>query len=80
MTSAGPGAAVVAFLVAAVAMAVLAFAAAALVALGQERLAQRVTEAAPAMKRWAGWLLVVVGAWLVATGVFARSFARLFPV
>jgi hypothetical protein len=70
----------VAFVVAALAIVVLAFASALTVALAQERLAGRLETAAPAMKRWGGWVLVVVGTWFVALGVFADLFARLFPV
>lgn len=80
MTTAGPLAAVVAFLVAGGAITVLAFGAGSLVALGQESVAQRVAAAAPTMKRWGGAVLVIVGLWLAATGVFAQAFARLFPV
>ena len=35
---------------------------------------------APTVKRWGGIVLVVLGAWFVALGVFAHAFARLFPV
>lgn len=80
MTTAGVGAAVVAFLVAGAAMTLLAFGAAALVAVGQEGVAGRVARAAPVMKQWAGWVLVLVGVWLMATSLFAGWFARLFPV
>lgn len=80
MTTAGPTAAVVTFLVAGGAITVLAFAGASLVALGQESVAQRVAAAAPTMKRWGGAVLVIVGLWLAATGIFAESFAGLFSV
>jgi hypothetical protein len=71
---------VAAFVVAALAVVVLAFASALTVALAQERLAGRLEAAGPAMKRWGGWVLVVVGTWFVALGVLAEFFARLFPV
>lgn len=59
---------------------VLVFAAALAVGLAQERVAESLQAAGPTMKRWGGWVLVVVGAWFVALGVFANAFARLFPV
>ncbi len=49
-------------------------------ALAQERLGGRLEAAGPTMKRWGGWILVLVGTWFVALGVFADFFARVFPV
>ncbi len=69
-----------AFVVAAGALVVLAFAAAVTVAVAQERVATRLMAAAPAMKRWGGFVLVVVGLWFVALGLFAETFAEVFPV
>jgi hypothetical protein len=58
----------------------LAFGAAITVAVAQERVADRLTAAAPSMKRWGGVVLVVVGLWFVALGVFADTFGQVFPV
>lgn len=69
-----------AFATAAAVIVVLAFAAAMVVAAAQERVAGGLAAAGPAMKRWGGWVLVLVGAWFVALGVFAGPFARVFPV
>jgi TRAP-type C4-dicarboxylate transport system permease large subunit len=69
-----------AFVVAAVVLVVLAFAAAVAVAVAQERVATRLTAAAPTMKRWGGVVLMVVGLWFVALGLFAETFAEVFPV
>jgi TRAP-type C4-dicarboxylate transport system permease large subunit len=66
--------------VAAGVLVVLAFAAAVTVAVAQERVAGRLTAAAPSMKRWGGVVLVVVGLWFVALGLFAQTFADVFPV
>jgi uncharacterized protein YgbK (DUF1537 family) len=71
---------VTAFAVAGLAIVLLASASALTVALAQERVGGRLEAAAPAMKRWGGWILVVVGTWFVALGVFADFFARVFPV
>lgn len=70
----------IAFAVAAGAIILLAFGSAFGVAAAQERFAERLNSAAPTMKRWGGIVLVVVGAWFVALGVFADAFARVFPV
>jgi fatty acid desaturase len=58
----------------------LAFGAALFVALAQERVTERIGASAPAVKRWGGFILVIVGLWLVTLGVFADFFARVFPV
>ena len=70
----------IAFAVAAGAIILLAFASAFGVAAAQERFAERLQSAAPTMKRWGGIVLVLVGAWFVALGVFAETFAGVFPV
>jgi cytochrome c biogenesis protein CcdA len=58
----------------------LAFGAAITVAVAQEGVADRLRAAAPSMKRWGGVVLVVVGLWFVALGVFADTFGQVFPV
>ena len=32
------------------------------------------------VKRWGGWILIVVGAWLLILAVFAEFFTGIFPV
>ncbi|MBI2843910.1 MAG: hypothetical protein HYX78_10965 [Armatimonadetes bacterium] len=32
------------------------------------------------VKRWGGWILLIVGIWLIILAAFARFFARIFPV
>lgn len=76
----GFAAALLAFLVAAVVIVVLLFAAAASVASAQERTVQRLEASAPAIKRWGGAVLIVVGVWFILLAVFADVFARVFPV
>jgi hypothetical protein len=56
------------------------FALALAIALAQERTVQSIQSRAPAVKRWGGRILLLVGAWFVALGVFAGFFADLFPV
>ena len=56
------------------------FALAVLVATAQQATVEAVQAGAPAVKRWGGRILLVVGAWLIALAVFAGFFARVFPV
>jgi cytochrome c biogenesis protein CcdA len=56
------------------------FALALLLAAAQERTAEALRAGAPAIKRWGGRVLVLVGAWLVALGVFADFFSDVFSV
>ena len=56
------------------------FALALAIALAQERTVKSIQARTPAVKRWGGRILVLVGAWFVALGVFAGFFADLFPV
>jgi cytochrome c biogenesis protein CcdA len=58
----------------------LAFGAALSVALAKERETERIGTNAPAIKKWGGYILLIVGVWLVALGVFADFFARVFSV
>lgn len=41
---------------------------------------ERIKVGAPSVKRWGGYVLVLVGAWFIALGIFADFFARVFPV
>ncbi len=69
-----------AFLVAASALVVLMFALALMLAAAQERTAEALRAGAPAVKRWGGRILVLVGIWFVILGVFADEFAGVFSV
>ncbi|MGH3442911.1 MAG: hypothetical protein ACRDUY_12900 [Nitriliruptorales bacterium] len=80
LTAGGFAVAFFAFGVAAAVLVVLLFAASLGVAVAQEAVVQRVRAAGPTVKRWGGWVLVVIGTWFVALGVFADTFARIFPV
>jgi hypothetical protein len=56
------------------------FALAFAIALAQERTVESIQARTPAVKRWGGRILLLIGVWLVALGVFAGFFADLFPV
>ena len=58
----------------------LLFAASFLVVGARETTLGRVRASAPAIKRWGGYVLIVVGAWFAALGIWAEAFANLFPV
>ncbi len=68
------------FAVTAAVLVLLLFGAALGVAVAQERLVERVQASAPTIKRWGGLVLLAVGAWFIALGIFATTFAGLFPV
>lgn len=46
----------------------------------QNEFIARLRAEAPQVKRWGGFVLVVVGLWTVAIGVWARFFSQFFPV
>jgi hypothetical protein len=68
------------FLVAAATLVALMFALALVLAAAQERTAEALRAGAPAIKRWGGRILVLVGVWFVILGVFADEFAGVFSV
>lgn len=59
---------------------VLMFALSALIARAQERTVSRLKASAPAIKRWGGIVLLGVGTWFIVLGIFADTFADVFPV
>ncbi len=65
---------------AAVALVVLVFGAALTVASAQQVVVERLQAPSMAVKRWGGWVLVVVGAWFLALTIWAGPFSLLFPV
>lgn len=79
LTTGGFRAAFAAYIVAASAIVLLAFAASFFVAFGQESVTARMEASAPTVKRWGGNVLILVGVWFIALGVFANFFARVFP-
>lgn len=76
----GFGAALAAFVVAAVVLVGLLFTAALAAAGAQEATVERIKAQAPTVKKWGGIILVIVGAWFIVLAVFAGFFAELFPV
>lgn len=80
MTIGGAGAAAAAITTAGVAVVALMFVLAIALASARERLVESMQDGAPTVKRWGGRVLIVVGAWFVALGIFADFFGDLFPV
>jgi hypothetical protein len=71
---------VLAFVTAAVAFVVAFVAVVAAVAGAEEATLGRLAERTAAVRTWAGWLLVGVGAWFLVLAAFAETFADVFPV
>ena len=67
-----------AFTTAAAAMAVLMFTLAWLIGTAQERTVQAIKARAPRVRRWGGWILLGVGAWVVASAAFPDLFRAVF--
>ena len=72
--------ALLAFLVAAAALVVLMFTLALMLVAAQERTVEALGSGAPAVKRWGGRILLLVGIWFVILGVFADDFVGVFSV
>jgi cytochrome c biogenesis protein CcdA len=66
--------------VAALALVILIFGAALIVATAQQVAVERLRAPSTAVKRWGGWVLVVVGIWFLVLTIWAGPFSRLFPV
>jgi hypothetical protein len=56
------------------------FALALTLAAAQERVAEALRAGAPAVRRWGGRILILLGIWFVVLGVFADEFAGVFSV
>lgn len=67
-------------MIAAAALVLLVFTASVSLARAEDRTMRRIGANVPKIKRWGGWVLIVVGAWLLALAVFSGFFSRLFPV
>ena len=76
----GVAAALLAFGVAALMMVVLMFTLALTIGAAQQRTVEAMKVGAPTVKRWGGRVLLLVGAWFIALGVFADFFANVFPL
>ncbi len=80
LTIGGFEAALVAFANAAVTMVLLMFGLALALATAQERLVATLQARASEVKRWGGWILLLVGGWFLVLAIFADFFAQIFPV
>lgn len=61
-------------------MVVLMFVLAVVIGTAQDEFTSRLRAEAPRIKRWGGIVLIVVGLWSVAIGIWANYFATVFPV
>ncbi|MGH2748817.1 MAG: hypothetical protein ACRDKB_12980 [Actinomycetota bacterium] len=46
----------------------------------RETVVARLRASTGRIKRWGGWVLVLVGAWFIALAIWADYFATVFPV
>ena len=69
-----------AFLVAAGTFILLIFTLSYAVGAAQEGMVDRLRAGASTVKRWGGYILIIVGVWFVALGAFAAFFSDIFPV
>lgn len=69
-----------AFGVAAATLVVLMFVLVSAIGSAQEKLVALLRTSPRLVKRWGGWVLVVVGAWFIALSIWADFFADVFPV
>jgi hypothetical protein len=58
----------------------LMFTLALIVGTSQERTVEALKANAPAVKAWGGRIMLLIGVWFIALGVFAGFFADVFPV
>lgn len=70
----------IAFSMAAFVVVALLFGLSYVVATARQRVVDGLREAAPRIKAWGGWILIVVAVWLGALAVFADFFGTIFPV
>lgn len=70
----------IAFLIAALTITLLLFGLSYAVGAAQEGVVDWLKTSAPAVKHWGGYILVAVGAWFIALGIFAGFFSDIFPV
>lgn len=50
------------------------------IVLAKERYVEVLELNAVRIKKWGGWVLAAVGAWLIVLGIWAERFAAMFPV
>lgn len=46
----------------------------------QEKTLERIRAGARDVKKWGGWILIIVGSWFVVLAIWAEFFAKIFPV
>ncbi|MDW3221080.1 MAG: hypothetical protein R8F63_20945 [Acidimicrobiales bacterium] len=59
---------------------ILILGAAVAVSISQVATVERLGAATPTIKRWGGWVLLIVGTWFVLLSIFSNTFEDLFPV
>lgn len=61
-------------------MVLLMFGLSMLIAAAQEQIVGILRANVTQVKRWGGAILILVGLWLIALGIWVETFAQIFPV
>jgi len=61
-------------------MVLLMFGLSLLIATAQEHIVGALRANVTQVKRWGGAILMLIGLWLIALGIWANSFSQIFPV
>jgi len=69
-----------AFVTAAVVMVLLMFGLSLVIATAQEHIVGMLRANVTQVKRWGGGILILIGLWLIVLGIWADTFAQIFPV
>lgn len=69
-----------AFGVAGLVIVLLIFGLAIAIGTAQTEFITRLRAEAPQVKRWGGFILIIVGLWTIAIGIWAQFFSQFFPV
>jgi len=69
-----------AFVVAAIVIVMLMFALSLGIAIAQERFAGTLREKVFFVKKWGGYILILVGLWLIMLSIWTTFFVSVFPV
>ncbi|MGH2562537.1 MAG: hypothetical protein ACRDJH_26045 [Thermomicrobiales bacterium] len=80
VTMGGWEASLAAFVVAALIIVLLLFGLAMAIGTAQEQVVATLRASTAQVKRWGGWILILVGVWSIALAIWADWFARIFPV
>lgn len=76
----GPASAFAAFAVAGIVLAAMFLGLSVVIGSVQEKSLERIKARSRDVKKWGGWILIVIGSWFVVLAIWADFFATIFPV